>query len=193
MPSKGSYTIRMRNLLIIGGICIVVLAAGLGLYWESMQTQKTAQSAVTASASTQQPAEKTIPFKVLDQGANAKGMPERKNYAIYDTREFATFWQQAHGNDGKPVPVVDFSKNYVIGIFAGTEPSGGYTIGVSRVTEAGTARSIAVVLQEPGDNCTVIEEQTSPYQFVSVPLSDADALAHTDAHVKTSCPANAGL
>jgi hypothetical protein len=179
----------MRNLFIIGGLCIVVLAAGGFLYWKSMQPQ--AQPTTTgASASTQIPARKEVSFKVLDQGTGAKGMPDRKNYAIYDAAEFANFWQKAHASDGKPVPVIDFSKNYVIGVFAGTEPSGGYSIAISHVTEAGNARSVAVVIDEPGDNCTVIEEQTSPYQFVQVPFSDADALAHTDTRMKMNCPSS---
>jgi hypothetical protein len=178
----------MRNAVIIGGLCVVVLAAGALLYWKSTQQSPGQQVTTGASADTQAPEQKEISFKVLDQGENAKGMPDRKNYAIYDSAEFASFWKKAHGSDGKAVPFVDFSKSYVIGVFAGTEPSGGYSISIAHVTEAGNARSVAVVIEEPGDTCTVIEEQTSPYQFVQVAFSDADALAHTDTRVKKNCP-----
>jgi hypothetical protein len=178
----------MRNTLIIGGICILVLVLGGWLYFVSTRPVTKTPSTTGVSASNTKPEQKEISFRVLDQGANAKNMPARKNYAIYDAGEFTTFWKKAHGTDGKSVPTIDFSKNYVIGVFAGTEPSGGYSISVSHVTEAGSARSVTVLIEEPGDNCTVIEEQTSPYEFVLVPFSDADALAHTDMRTKTTCP-----
>jgi hypothetical protein len=114
-------------------------------------------------------------------------MAERKNFAIYDAGVFATFWKRAHGDDGTHPPVIDFSKEYVIGVFAGTEPTGGYHIAVQKVTESGGARAVTVAIEKPGDNCSVVEEQTAPYQFVTVPFSPALALSHTDETVSKNC------
>jgi hypothetical protein len=174
----------MKNTLIIGGICLIVLAVGAWLYFHPGNSVP-APSTSGASASTQTPKETNVTFTVLGHGETAKAVTARKNYAIYDAAQFATFWNEAQGS-GTP-PAVDFSKNYVIGVFAGTEPSGGYSIEVSKVTDTGGARSVSVLISAPGTNCSVIEEQTSPYQFVLVPYSKAEALSHTDEVVKKSC------
>lgn len=85
------------------------------------------------------------------------------------------------------MPSVDFSKSYVIAVFAGTEPTGGYSISVDKITDADGVRSVSVIIDEPGAECTVVEEITSPYQFVVVPFSDNQALSHTDVRVKKDC------
>lgn len=172
----------MKNLVIIGSLCVLALLVGGLIYWRNTGSVP----APTEEGIIAQPEEKTVAFKVLDTGENAKGMPMRKNYAIYDAGEFSSFWKKAHGENAK-VPLVDFTKNYVIAVFAGAVPSGGYSISVSKITETNDARSVAVVIEEPGEDCTVIEEETHPFQFVSVPFSDVEALSHTDIHEQKSC------
>jgi hypothetical protein len=174
----------MKNTIVIGVICIAVLAAGLWLYLHPNALSPKA-STENASASTEQPKTTETAFKELTHGDTAKEITARKNYAIYDAAQFATFWKEAHG-EGKP-PVVDFSKNYVIGVFAGTEPSNGYSIAVSKVTDTAGARAVSVLITQPDANCSVVEEPTSPYQFVTVSYSDSEALSHTDTVVKKNC------
>lgn len=175
----------MRNTLIIGVLCVLVLTVGIFLYFKNPFTHPQTPTEVTAH--TEAPEQKEVSFKILDSGTNATEMTERKNYAIYEAGKFATFWKEAHGSTGKAVPAVDFTKNYVIAVFAGTQPSGGYSISVSHITDVGTARSVAVTIEEPDASCTVIEEQTSPYQFVVVPITEAESLAHTDIVTKKAC------
>ncbi len=178
----------MKNLIVIGALCAVAILAGAWFYFASTQDAHHATSSdSTASANTDAPSAQGISFKVLGVGTNAAAYPARKNYAIYDANEFANFWKKAHGNDGTPVPSVDFTKNYVVGVFAGTVSTAGYTIAVSKVTDSSSSRSIEVVIDEPGSDCSVIEEQTNPYQFVSVPFSDVTALSHTDVREKKNC------
>ncbi len=175
----------MKNTLIIGLICAAVLAAGILLYVHSGEPVPPSPSTTGASANTVQPKTTNVAFKILDHGDTAKEITARKNYAIYDAAQFATFWKQAHGS-GTP-PIVDFSKNYVIGVFAGTEPSNGYSIEVSKVTDTQGSRAVAVLITAPDAGCTPIEEPTSPYQFVTVSYSDSEALSHTDIVVKKNC------
>ncbi len=172
----------MKNLVIIGSLCVLAITIGGFLYWKSTNTPPTASGAIP----TAETAGKEITFKILAAGENAKEMLLRKNYAIYDASEFARFWKKAQGVDAK-VPVVDFTKNYVIAVFAGTVPSGGYSISVSQVVDTERARSVAVVIEEPGEDCPVIQEETHPFQFVSVPLNEAEALSHTDVRQKKIC------
>jgi hypothetical protein len=171
----------MRNLIVIGGICILAIAVGAWLYFGTPH-----KTAPATSASTEAPVAKEVHFAVLDQGDQAGDMTTRKNYAIYDAAEFARFWQKAHPN-GKKVPNVDFKSTYVIAVFAGTEPTGGYRISVTKVTDTANARSVAVTIEQPDSSCAVVEEETSPYAFVTVPYSDAEALSHTDVRTTHAC------
>ncbi|MGE5541256.1 MAG: protease complex subunit PrcB family protein [Bacillota bacterium] len=174
----------MRNVLIVGGVCVLAVIIGAWLFL----THPATRLLVPPGVDTPQASEsREVKFKVLDQGMNAKEITSRKNYAIYDASELADFWKKVHGDDGAPVPTVDFSKNYVIAVFAGTEPTGGYTISVDKIIDTGNTRSVSVVIGEPGAECTVIEEITSPYQLVVVPFSDAQALSHTDVRTKKDC------
>ncbi len=173
----------MRNLLIIGGICVLAIVGGVILYLKT-----TSPISTGVNANTEVPQGTAIDFKVLGQGDHAKEITVRKNYAIYDASEFANFWKKSHGEVEAKLPIVDFTDHYVIAVFAGTVPTGGYAIRVEHITDAGDARTVAVVIEEPGAGCSVIEEETRPYQFIVVPFSDAQALAHTDVRVKKDCP-----
>lgn len=175
-----SYTKDMKNTLIIAVICVAVIAGGAWLYFH---TQKAPVPTSTAAGTEQKTT--TVAFKVLDQGETAKAVTQRKNYAIYDVAGFARFWKESRGS-GTP-PIVDFSKYDVIGVFAGTQPSSGYSIAVDKVLDTDGTRSVAVRITAPDESCTVVEEPTSPYQFVLVPHSDAQALSHTDIVVKKGC------
>lgn len=173
----------MKNALIIGGLCIVLLALGAAFYFHASSPAE----GTPATASTEAPAKAEVKFKVLGVGEHAETIVERKNYAIYDLAQYNEMWKRAHNDDGTKAPYVDFNTSYVIGVFAGRQPTAGYSIAVTRVTETGDARTVAVTIEEPGDGCNVIEEETSPYQFVVVPFSESMALAHTDVRSKKDC------
>ncbi len=128
----------------------------------------------------------TIPFDVLDVGIHAAGVAVRKNYAAYSREGLEKIWEIAHGTDGPPLPKVDFSKEYVIGIFAGQKSTGGNSAVVTAVTEAENMRTVAVTLTKPGAGCMVTQSLTNPYQIVTVPFSDA-TLTHSDTEIITSC------
>jgi hypothetical protein len=173
----------MKNTLIIAGVCVVVIIAGAWLYFHS---QKPSIPAAQNVVGREYRKPVVVGFKVIDHGETAKAISVRKNYAIYGIADFTRFWKDAHGS-GTP-PIVDFSKNYVVGVFAGTQPSSGYSIAVDRVVDADGIRSITVRITAPDESCVVIEEPTSPYQFVLVPYSDAENLSHTDVVMKKGCP-----
>lgn len=127
-----------------------------------------------------------ISFDDLDIGIHAAGVAVRKNYAAYSKEGLEKIWKIAHGTDGSPLPKVDFSKEYVIGIFAGQKSTGGNSIAVTAITETENMRTVAVTLTKPGAGCMVTQSLTNPYQIVTVPFSDA-TLTHSDTEVITSC------
>jgi len=177
----------MRNSLIIGGICVALIALGAWLYVHAGPDVRTVGAPTTpAQATATLPAEKSVPFTILTSGTGATEVTARKNYAIYTSDELASFWKKAKGTTAG-VPKIDFTKTYVIAVFAGEKPTGGYAISLSGITDAGAARDVSVLITEPGKGCVTTEAKTSPYMFVSVPLMNAPSLSHTDTTERKDC------
>lgn len=181
------YTRDMRNTLVIGLLCVVAVIIGVWLY----TTAKAPPVVLRDTAGTKDTEHAVggagpVSFSVLDQGTAAQAFAVRKNYAIYDAGEFATFWKKVHGENAK-VPYIDFSKQYVLAVFAGTEPSGGYSIGVSKVVKSGTQLAVTVTIEKPGISCVVTQALTTPYEFVAVDSSAAMKLTHTEETTTKDC------
>lgn len=173
--------------LAIGAVAVAAILIGVGLYFYAQTQTPGGLSYVPPSATSTLPAQpETVSFRVLDEGANAANVSVRKNYAAYSEESFQKIWNMANGFDGKTPPNVDFSKEYVIGVFAGQKPTGGYSIVVTSVTDTGDTRTVAITLTAPGENCMVTEALTSPYQILAVPRSSA-LLAHADTGISTPC------
>lgn len=165
----------MRDILIVLVMILAALGIGAALYVygppEFTQTPEPSGEEALPVTPVVSPTPTDVRVTVLDQGTNAGAASSRKNAAAYDTEAFKRLWQMAHGNDGTPLPAVDFTKEYVIGVFAGTRSSGGYSIEVSNVTDDAEARTVTITLTKPGPGCIQSQALTSPYQIVSVPLS----------------------
>lgn len=186
-----AYTEAMRKeFVIMTGSALAIVLIGAGLYSYTMMPTTflaSTRDSVQATSVTPVPVQAHIvTFRVLESGTHAAGVSVRKNYAAYTGDAFKKIWDLAHDSDGTPQPKVDFSKEYVIGVFAGQEPTGGYAIAVDSVTDTEEARTVAVTLTAPGSGCIVTESLTNPYQLIVVPMSDA-TLAHQDSEVSQPC------
>ncbi len=175
----------MRHILIVLSICVVAIIMGILLYvygpseLREVPVQSGA-SAISADAAAD------VPFSVLVSGTSAVAQPERKNFAVYGEEDFQRLWEQAYGEEAPVLPSVNFEEEYVIGVFAGERSSGGYAIAVSRVTDENAVRTVTIALTTPGPSCAVTQALTSPFQFVTVPLSDR-TLARVDQELEASC------
>lgn len=163
------------------GIALAAVLVGLGFYFNKPGTPPVT-SPSTSSAQTPQ----AVAFRVLDTGIHAANISTKKNYAVYTAADFAKMWKMVHGLNEVPVPAVDFSKEYVLGVFAGQKPTGGYLVAVTSVADTANTRTVAVTLTKPGTGCVVNQMITNPYQLIAVPLNSA-SLTHTDTEVATPC------
>ena len=182
----------MRDTIIIAGICLVSIAIGVALYFVGpkdlaapvREEEQSVQEAAVA-VSTSDEVLGNIPFTVLDKGVNAAEATARKNYVVSGEAEYARLWKMANG-DTSAMPPVDFSKDYVIAVFAGMKNSGGHTITIDSVTATAEERTVSVSLTEPGRLCVVTDALTSPYELIRLPHS-ALPLTHTDSIEVTDC------
>lgn len=179
MPAQ--YTFYMKNTLVVAALCILALVVGAWLYFTHTSPATRAETAPAAVATA-----RDVEVTVLDSGTTARTYAVRKNYAIYDAAKFAEIWKAVHGADAK-VPTVDFTKEYVLAVFAGEKPTGGYGIQVARVNDTDAARMIGIELTVPGAGCMMSKAKTEPYEFVSVPATGPLTLEHRDVTVTKSC------
>lgn len=181
----------MRDILIVLSICIAAIILGAWLFFNGPMifTEAREQQSEVAPVVDMKPIvteSVDVRFSVLDSGNSAAEVIERKNFAVYDTTEFARLWKMAHGTDGKPVPAVDFSREYVIGVFEGERPTGGYGIRVTAVTDMDDTRTVEIERAAPAFGCLTTQALTSPYELILVPVSSA-SLAPSETAVETPC------
>ena len=106
----------------------------------------------------------------IAQGQNG-GFENQKFTVIHSKEEFEKYWAIAYKNylEKPELPNIDFEKENVILIAAGTQNSGGYNIYLlPEPNLTGQNFLFTVILEKPGNNCVVTEALTSPYKFYSV-------------------------
>ncbi len=180
----------MRDLLIIAGMCIAATAVGAWLYLygpaefmkESAETPAPVVQEVAAEV--EAPKATDVPFTVIGHGSKAASVTERKNYAVYTKEEYARIWKLTGSTE--KMPTIDFTKAYVVAVFAGSRTTGGYAISVDKVLDTQDARSVHVLIEKPGVGCITTQSLTSPYQIIRVPFSGA-SLSHTDTEQEVPC------
>lgn len=182
-PVRGRYpyTEGMKDVLLILALCVAAIAIGAWLLFIDAHPAAGGTASVTVATSTT-PATPVV--TELSSGVNARGVVVRKNYLVTDSDDFAQLWAMA-GNASSTLPAVDFTKDEVVGVFAGNEPTGGYTITVSGVTDS-DVRTVAVTIIAPGKTCTVADSITSPYEIVALPISMLP-LTHEDTTQTEEC------
>lgn len=153
----------MRNRIIVGGVVGVVIVVGvlISFYGSSISND---QSSTAIS----------VPFTKLAQGTQST-VSTRTNYLITSTSELEKLWKLIDAK-GSP-PAIDFTKNSVAAIFAGT---------IAKVEDT-NVRTVMVALATPDGRCLPKNATTTPYEIVTVPVTSLP-LAHTDISIPVVCP-----
>ena len=175
----------MRNTLFVLALCVAAILVGALLFFYNPKdlTGITDQSAQVVNAPI---AATSVTYAVLESGEYAQEVTERTNVAARDAESFARLWKMAHGDTQLAFPAIDFTQEYVIGVFAGEKSSGGNMIEVTDVSDLGDTRTFSITLTAPGEGCLTSQAITSPYQFIRVPVS-THYLKAVDTTVTTSC------
>lgn len=171
----------MRDTLIIIGVAIVAIAVGIVLYiYVPAQADQPAVSGPAPVASG------GVSFAVLKQGTNAPSSFTRTNYRLTSADQLAELWTMLYGTNAPAAPYVDFDKQEVVAVFDGTHSTGGYSIGVSAISDQGGTRTVSVTHSAPGTDCMVTESVTSPYELITMPKTTF-AFRHEDADATSTC------
>jgi hypothetical protein len=107
--------------------------------------------------------------RTLAEGSlSAIGRPLRQ--VVRTQAEWAKLWK-AHGRGEEAPPKVDWSKEMVVAVFAGSRPTGGYKVKVGQARPLKGKLRVAVVEQVPPPGSVAIQVITSPFHMVAVPKS----------------------
>ena len=116
-----------------------------------------------------------VPFNIISQGAFSNiSLPNQ--LVIKNNKD----WQRVlriHGNspDSKKISI-DFDDKIVIAVFAGQQPSGGYTVGVSNIKRINNNLLVTVTFNEPRKNQSISLALTQPYIMFSTKKIDGNII-----------------
>ena len=104
--------------------------------------------------------------KTLDKG-DQSNVDSARQVTVRTAAEWNTLWQQ-HSPD-RTQPVVDFSKEMVVGVFMGSRPSAGYTISILSTIQKDGKTLVRYQETMPAKGTMTAQIITSPYHLVAVP------------------------
>jgi hypothetical protein len=82
------------------------------------------------------------------------------------------------------LPKVDFTKEMVIVVSMGRQPSGGYQIRITKVVDASKTLRVEVMETLPGKSCLVTDMETYPCDIVLIKKSNKPLTFQTSQNTK---------
>lgn len=115
-------------------------------------------------------------FRTLDISAEGPTdvLVERKNYIFRDEDDYFAFWELLHGNDptAKSAPFVNFTRDHVVAVVSGVNPTGGYDIYIQDIIDGVEERVIETVISSPASECVTTQALSNSYHMVVVKKTD---------------------
>jgi len=130
-----------------------------------------------------------------DSGANIlatgshSNMKDQQYSDIHNQADFDALWNKAFANQSSAPdkPVVDFSKDMVLAVFIGEQPTGGFRIRISKVDTSGADIEVTVVGIQPGQNCRHTQTSTEPFLIATIPASTKTVNFNAQAERSPAC------
>jgi len=107
-----------------------------------------------------------VKFRTLSQGAYSN-ISLANQFVIRNQKEWQRSWDIHNGRNSNNRPDVNFENDFVIAVFAGQQPSGGYKVGISNITRKDQDLFVTLTFTEPGRNEKVSLALTQPYIFIA--------------------------
>jgi len=109
------------------------------------------------------------PIRTVGKGPMS-AIETARQVTVRSADEWAALWKENGAQ--APLPAVDFSREIVLGVFAGTRPTAGY--GIEIVRAVGTTETLVIEYIETAPSRGAITAQvlTSPYHLVAIPRHD---------------------
>lgn len=117
-----------------------------------------------------------LAFETLSKKTNVEHA-RKENVVIRKQADWEKFWKQMHRAEAQPenssgklpaLPKVDFNGQMVIAVFQGQQPSGGYSIEITKLTHENGKLEVFVEERQPGKDCFTIQVLTFPHHIIVV-------------------------
>ena len=97
------------------------------------------------------------------------------NYIITNKDDFKKLWDETIA-DNTAITEIDFSKDMIIAVFQGTKSTGGYSIGITSISESEDNVEVTIEETEPSPDSMTAQVMTSPYQIVKIGKVDKEVM-----------------
>lgn len=137
---------------------------------EHRQTGIYVQTNVETDEDAFRPPPEELTWEVLSQGNQAVGFDSRTFELISDENTLIGIWNRAYGSSltVPSLPQADFRRETLVGVFAGSKPTGGYGVQVEAVTEERGELYVDVRFSSPAPGAFTTQALTSPWVIVRV-------------------------
>ena len=108
--------------------------------------------------------------------ANYSGIETAERGVVRDSAAWATLWRRIVAPAGapQPLPAVNFSHDVVVYAALGRQSTGGHSVAIAPVYEAGGAYHAVVTELRRGSGCATLPALTAPVALVRVPRWSGD-------------------
>ena len=124
---------------------------------------------VTSAAANGQNSVDQSQWQTIDKGSQS-GVRNRLHVIIRTEAEWAALWKShvaVHGTN-PPLPVIDFEKEIVTGVFLGQKPTGGHLVEITVVEQSASGIVIGYRETSPPPDSVVTQALTQPFHIIRV-------------------------
>jgi len=107
-----------------------------------------------------------VKFKVVAQGIHSN-ISLVSQLVIKTKADWNRLLKIHAGNNATSLATIDFNDDIVITVFAGQQPSGGYSVGVSKIKKVDDNLYVSLTFTEPKQGDPVTLATTQPFIFLS--------------------------
>jgi hypothetical protein len=112
------------------------------------------------------PSPPSLPIATIDEGT-LSGVDEARRVVVRTAEDWRGFWRE-HAGDKEP-PAVDFTRDTVLAVFAGSRATAGWAVRVTAVVPEEDGVRVTVMETRPGRGEMTAQILTAPFHIVSVP------------------------
>jgi hypothetical protein len=102
----------------------------------------------------------------------ASAIDEPRQVTVRSAAQWAALWKE--NGAGAPLPPVDFSREMVVGVFAGSRPTAGYSVEIVRAVGNGGALVVQYVETAPSRDTVTAQILSAPYHLAAMPKHDGE-------------------
>jgi protease stability complex PrcB-like protein len=107
-----------------------------------------------------------VNFTTIARGAMS-GVTSPEEIVVQSVQEWHALWTRHAPNT--PEPVIDFTKEIVVGVFAGQRPTGGYRVQITSIERSDAGLTVVYDVTQPAKDAMVTQALTSPFELVRIP------------------------